>query len=152
MPSNSSPSTFGETWNGVEQGTRDRSYLGRTAKFKGDLTLDENLHIEGNVEGVIRVPGKKLVVGKKAQITAAVHAGTVEVQGKVEGDVHGSELVQLCSSAVVNGTIHAKRIVIEDGARFNGKIEMVKEEPEQAQPVEGKTTVTKINKDLTSVK
>lgn len=150
MPSKSSPAAHIETWNGRDQGTRDRSYFGRTAQFKGDLTLDENLHIEGTVDGVIRVPGKKLVIGKKALITAQIHAGTVEVQGKVEGDLHGSELVQLCSTAVVNGTIHCKRIVIEDGARFNGKIEMIKEEPE-AQASDGKTTVTKISKDIASI-
>ncbi len=107
------------------------SVIGPTLIFKGDLIADEDLVIEGQVEGTIAHHNKNLTVGKQGRVKADLHANSIIVEGELVGDIHGDELVSLASGADVTGNIFCRRIVIEDGARFNGKIDM-KERPKVA--------------------
>lgn len=111
---------------------RNCSYFGPSLRMKGDISLDESLRIEGEVEGTLKITGKTLTVGKKATVTGEVHANVAEVHGNVEGDMHSKELVHMHATAAVNGTIHCSRIVIEDGAQFNGQVEMRKKPVERS--------------------
>ncbi len=104
------------------------SVIGPTLIFKGDLIADEDLVIEGQVEGTIAHHKKDLTVGKQGRVKADLHANSIIVEGELVGDIHGDEVVLLASGADVTGNIFCRRIVIEDGARFNGKIDM-KERP-----------------------
>ncbi len=104
------------------------SVIGPTLIFKGDLIADEDLVIEGQVEGTIAHHNKNLTVGKQGRVKADLHANSIIVEGELVGDIHGDEVVTLASGADVIGNIFCRRIVIEDGARFNGKIDM-KERP-----------------------
>ena len=106
--------------NDEEHGTQKSSHLGHTARFKGDISLDENLCIEGEVQGTITIRGKQLSVNNKAVVKGEIHARTIEVRGTVEGDIHGEERVHLYATAEITGSIFCKRIVVDDGARFNG--------------------------------
>ena len=103
---------------------RKTSVIGPTLKFKGELSANEDLIIEGEIEGTIAHQDKNLTVGKEGRVKANIDARTVEVYGKVDGDINGEDIVKLAKSAVVKGNIRCARIVMEDGAQFSGRIDM----------------------------
>src|SRR5690606_29130148 len=104
--------------------TRSVSVIGPTLVFKGELSADEDLVIQGTIEGTIAHHKKNLTVGKEGRVKADINAASVTIQGQVEGDIHGDEFVELAESAVVTGNIYSPRIRMADGARFNGSINM----------------------------
>jgi len=104
------------------------SVIGPTLVFKGELAADEDLVIEGQVEGTIAHHKKDLTVGKQGRVKADLHANSVIVEGQLVGDIYGEKVVTLAGSSNVTGNIFSRRIVIEDGAIFNGTIDM-KERP-----------------------
>jgi cytoskeletal protein CcmA (bactofilin family) len=110
--------------------TRSTSVIGPTLVFKGELSADEDLIIEGTIEGTIAHQQKNLVVGKQGRIKANIHAKDVTIEGNVEGDIRGDERVLLSAGANVSGNISSPRIHIADGAIFNGSVEMVRSQPE----------------------
>lgn len=112
---------------GIEVRTRNVSVIGPTLIFKGELSANEDLIIEGRIEGTISHQDKNLTVGKNGRVQADIHAQIVEIQGEVDGDIRGDQLVKLTSSAVVNGNIRCARICMEDGAIFSGTIHMERE-------------------------
>ena len=117
--------------------------IGPTLVFKGELSADEDLIIEGQIEGTIAHHKKNLTVGKQGRVKADIHASSVIVLGQLIGDIHSEGMVSLAKGADVRGNISCARIVMEDGARFKGKIDMgespkvavVPKAPEQAEPV-----------------
>ena len=113
---------------------RKTSVIGPTLKFKGELSANEDLIIEGEIEGTIAHQDKNLTVGKEGRVKADINARTVEVYGKVEGDIHGEDIVKLAKSADVKGNIRCARIVMEDGARFSGSIDMGQKTKTAAKP------------------
>jgi cytoskeletal protein CcmA (bactofilin family) len=126
-----------------EQRTRSCSYVGPTLHIKGEINVDESLNIEGRVEGLIKSGDKKLTVGKQGRVSAEIHASIVEVRGRIEGDVHGEDVVHLYSTAIVQGTIHCKRLVVDDGAVFDGRIAMA--ERDKVAPAKGTLTLASSN-------
>lgn len=116
----------------VKGSSRSASVIGPTLVFKGELSADEDLIIEGTVEGTIAHQQKNLTVGKQGRVKAHIHAKHVRIEGAVEGDVRGDELVLLARGSNVSGNIFSPRIQMEDGATFNGKVEMGKRQPELA--------------------
>ena len=97
--------------------------IGPTLVFKGELEADEDLVIEGQVEGTISHHKNRLTVGKLGRVKADIDASSVIVEGQLIGDIRGEEVVTLASGADVTGNIFCRRIVIEDGAIFNGRID-----------------------------
>lgn len=127
----SSPPRIGE-----KQPVRSKnvSVIGPTLVFKGELSADEDLVIEGTIEGTIAHHKKNLMIGKQGRVTADIHASSVIVEGELNGDIHGDGLVSLANGATVNGNVYCTRLVMEDGARFNGKIEMILPAPLKVAP------------------
>ena len=122
--------------------SKDVFIIGPTLVFKGELSADEDLFIEGRIEGTIAHHKKHLTVGKQGRVKADIHANSVIVLGQLIGDIHSDGTVTLAKGADVKGNIFCAHIVMEDGARFKGKIDMgeppkvtVPKEPVQAEPV-----------------
>ncbi len=123
--------------------SKNVSVIGPTLVFKGELSADEDLIIEGHIEGTIAHHKKHLTVGKQGRVLADIHASSVIVLGQLIGDIHSEGMVSLAKGADVRGNIFCSRIVMEDGARFKGKIDMgeqpkvavVPKVPEQVEPV-----------------
>ena len=113
---------------------RKTSVIGPTLKFKGELSANEDLIIEGEIEGTIAHQDKNLTVGKEGRVKADINARTVEIYGRVEGDIHGEDVVKLAKSADVNGNIYCARIIMEDGARFSGSIHMSQKKKAPSKP------------------
>jgi cytoskeletal protein CcmA (bactofilin family) len=88
------------------------------------LTGDEDLTIEGRVEGKIDLKEHHLTIGPNGRIQAEVAAKSVRVQGEVNGNVAAGEKVELSETGRVIGDIVAPRIIIADGARFKGSVDM----------------------------
>jgi cytoskeletal protein CcmA (bactofilin family) len=103
---------------------RKTSVIGPTLIFRGELSANEDLIIEGEIEGTIAHQEKNLTVGKEGRVKANIDARTVEVYGLVEGDIHGEDVVKLAKSANVKGNIICSRLIMEDGAQFSGSIDM----------------------------
>ena len=99
------------------------SVLGPTLTFRGgELSSDEDLVIEGTVEGKIAHQNHHLTIGKQGRVKANVRARLVTVYGTIEGDLHGDEGVHIAASAQVMGNVTAPRVSLENGARFQGSI------------------------------
>lgn len=99
------------------------SVFGPTLRFKGELKAQEDLKIEGRIEGTIHHQ-QRVVVGAKGEVVAAVTAAAIEVDGKVQGDMHAKKSVKVSNSAVVRGNIRAPSVSITEGANFNGSVSM----------------------------
>ena len=97
--------------------------IGPTLVFKGVLSADEDLVIEGQIEGTIDHQ-KRLVIGKKGRVRADIHASSVIVEGQLVGDIYSKGIVSLANGADVQGDINCGRVIMEDGARFKGTIDM----------------------------
>ena len=102
---------------------RKASVLGPTLKFKGELSADEDLLIQGAVEGSIRHTSS-LTIGESGRVKADIAAEYVAIEGNVEGDVHGSQSVTVRETADINGNICSPTVSLIEGATFNGKIDM----------------------------
>ena len=98
--------------------------IGPSIQISGDVTGNEDLRIDGRVEGTVSLSDNALTVGKEGQINAAVNARAIFVEGKVEGDLKGDVQVVVHGSGNVRGNIAAPRVTLEDGCKFKGSIDM----------------------------
>ena len=117
--------------------------IGPTLVFKGELSADEDLFIEGRIEGTIAHHKMNITVGKQGRVKADIDATSVFIEGQLVGDIRSDGTVTLVKGADVEGNIYCARIVMEDGARFKGMIDMgeppkviaVQKEAVQVEPV-----------------
>jgi cytoskeletal protein CcmA (bactofilin family) len=101
------------------------TYLGPNVTIDGTIGGGEAVLIEGNVRGKINL-NNDLRIGTKARVEATVHARNVTIEGKLNGDVSADERVELIASATVDGNIKAPKIVVAEGAKFRGSVDMGK--------------------------
>ena len=98
--------------------------IGKSITISGDLTGEEDLVIEGKVEGKVSLPNSQLTVGANGTIKAEVQAKSVVVIGRVAGNVRGTERVEIQATGVVEGDVMAPKLVVAEGAVLNGSIQM----------------------------
>ena len=101
--------------------------IGKSISIKGDLTGNEDLVIEGKVEGKVELPNNQLTVGANGVVKAEVSAKSVVVIGRVAGNVKGSERIEIQATGIVEGDVAAPRLVVAEGAVVNGSIQMTKQ-------------------------
>lgn len=102
----------------------DRATIGPSIFIKGDLTGDEDLVIEGKVEGKVDLKQNNVTVGKSGRVKADIFGRMVTVEGEVDGNVFAQEAAVLRQSGGLRGNISAPRVTLEDGSRFKGSIDM----------------------------
>ncbi|HEU5453296.1 MAG TPA: polymer-forming cytoskeletal protein [Terriglobales bacterium] len=103
------------------------AHIGKSVLIKGELSGSEDLYFDGEIEGSIDLGSHSLTIGPNGRIRANVRAKDVVVNGKVDGDVSGSERVELRRSALMVGNIVTRRVVIEEGAFFKGQLDIQRE-------------------------
>jgi len=103
------------------------AFVGKGVEFKGTITYNGTVRIDGHLDGEIHTDGT-LLVGEEAVLTAKVSAGTVISKGKITGDIAAKEKVRLLSPAILNGSVKAPTLSMEEGVLFNGTIEMARAE------------------------
>jgi cytoskeletal protein CcmA (bactofilin family) len=107
-----------------QEATEDVSaFVGKGVEFKGTISYNGTVRIDGSLDGEIHTDGV-LLVGEEAVITAKVTAGTIVCKGKITGDVVAKEKIKLRAPAIVNGGIKTPMLSIEEGVLFNGTLEM----------------------------
>jgi cytoskeletal protein CcmA (bactofilin family) len=99
------------------------SVFGPTLRFKGELKAQEDLKVEGRIEGTIQHQ-QRLHVGQKGEVVASVNAASIDVDGRVQGDMVAKKSIKVSQSAVVRGNIRAPSVSITEGANFNGGVTM----------------------------
>ena len=105
---------------------RATSRLGSNLHVKDEISGNEDLHIDGTLEGLVQIAERKLTVGATAKLTADITAREVIVYGSVKGNVRGKGKIEIKKNGSVNGDLTTAQIVIEDGAYFKGSIEIEK--------------------------
>jgi cytoskeletal protein CcmA (bactofilin family) len=106
--------------------------LGSSLHVKGEISGNEDLCIDGTVEGLVHLDEQKLTVGATAKLTADVIAGEVIVYGSVKGNVRAKGKIEIKKDGSVNGDLTTAQIIIEDGAYFKGAIEIDKSAEKEA--------------------
>lgn len=102
--------------------------IGKAMVIKGQITSREDLHIDGHVDGTVELQNCRLTVGPNGKVGAGAKAGEVEVLGTVNGDVDATRKITIRKGGRLVGDLRTPGIVIEDGAYFKGRIEIVNSE------------------------
>src|SRR5450755_3754837 len=135
---NASPaSSFGEAKNmapldstypatSADRSSGGTARLGASLHVKGEITGNEDLAIDGSVEGLVQLEDRKLTIGASAKVTADVIAREVVVYGNVKGNLRARDRIEIKKDGSVVGDLTTARISIEDGAYFKGSIEIDK--------------------------
>lgn len=106
------------------------AYVGPNILIEGTLSGSEPVIVEGTVRGNVNLTGE-LRIGTKARIEATVHARSMIIEGRVEGDISADERVELVAGSSVDGNIKAPKIVVAEGARFRGNVDMGSTRPRE---------------------
>lgn len=102
------------------------SRLGSSINFNGEISGQENLIIEGKLEGKISFDGNDVVIEKNGVVQAEVKAKNILIKGQVEGNITALEKVVIEKEGRLTGDISSSRLVIEDGAQFKGSVKTEK--------------------------
>jgi cytoskeletal protein CcmA (bactofilin family) len=101
-----------------------RTRLGRTLIISGDISSDEDIVVDGQVRGYIHLHDATLTIGEYGRVEAEVRAAQVLVRGHLRGAVAATRRIELTPSAHVAGSLSANQVVVADGARFTGQVDM----------------------------
>jgi len=107
--------------------------IGEGTKISGEINGSTGVRIEGDFEGTITISGI-VFVGGTGKVRANIHAATVTVAGRVDGDIFGDQIVELEPTAVVTGNLLAPKILIREGASLQGRVEMASPAPKPSAP------------------
>lgn len=107
----------------VAEMVNSSNVIAKETSIKGDIVTIGNIRIEGKVDGTLSSK-TKIVIGESALLIGNIDTKEAEIAGRVEGEVRCSEVLFLKKTAVIEGNIHAKKLVIENGAVFNGQCRM----------------------------
>jgi len=100
--------------------------IGKSISIRGDLTGNEDMVIEGQVEGKVDLPNNQLTVGANGKVKAEIHAKSIVVVGLVDGNIFGLERIEIQATGHVEGDVTAPKLVVAEGAQLNGAIQMSK--------------------------
>ena len=98
--------------------------IGPTIVVSGELTSNEDITVQGRVNGQLQVRDARLTIGEQAHVRADVRGAHVLVQGQLKGSIVASQRIELAKGASVEGSLSAERVILADGTRFNGRIDM----------------------------
>jgi cytoskeletal protein CcmA (bactofilin family) len=103
---------------------REHATIGSTISINGDLIGEEDLSIEGRLEGKIESRRHSVTIGKNGRIKGDIYGKVITVEGTVEGNLYGEEQLIVRQSGTVRGNIVSPRVALEDGSNFKGSIDM----------------------------
>ena len=133
----------------VRMETTKVASIGKSLHVKGELSGNEDLIIEGKVEGKIALTGYNVTIGETGRVAAEVHAKTIVIAGLVHGNVVAGDKVEVAATGTMMGDIRAPRVVLLDGGRFKGSIDMESKSATGSAAVAPTTTKTMGDKSMT---
>lgn len=98
--------------------------IGKSLHVMGELSGDEDLTIEGTVEGKITLNGHRVTIGQNGRVTGEIHAKSVLVGGQVMSNITAEDKVEVAATGRLLGDVRAPRVVLADGAHFKGSVDM----------------------------
>ncbi len=104
-------------------GAAGPTVIGPGARFVGEVSGDEDVVIQGHLEGNVTV-ARRVTVASSGEVQGNLHGRTVVVSGRVVGEIRADERAELLVSAAVQGNVHAPKIVIAEGAQLQGNVAM----------------------------
>jgi len=96
--------------------------IGKSVTIRGELSGNEDLYMDGDMEGTVTLSDHALTIGPNARVLADVHAKDLVIFGSLTGNLHATGRIEIRSSAVVYGDILGGRLSIEENATFKGKV------------------------------
>lgn len=109
--------------NKVETPMKISGFIDRETEIIGDIKFKENFRIDGILKGKI-LSGKGLIVGETGEIEADIEVNSVAVNGRVKGSIKAKERIEIFSKGRVIGSVTAPKLIIEEGAFFQGSCQM----------------------------
>ena len=106
------------------QRTGESATIGTSIRIKGDLSGDEDLLIQGKIQGKIKLQSHNVTVGPSGRVKADIRGRTIRVEGEVDGNLFGEEEIVIRASGRVQGNLQAPRVTLENGSNFKGSIDM----------------------------
>jgi cytoskeletal protein CcmA (bactofilin family) len=107
-----------------QQSVKEQAVIGSSLIVKGDLTGENDLLIQGQVEGKVVLKKNNVTVGRKGRVKADIYGNVITVEGKVQGNLFADERIVVTQSGNVSGNLSSPRVTLEDGAQFKGNIDM----------------------------
>lgn len=120
--------------------------IGQSVQIKGELTGQEDLVVDGRIEGRISLKGHQLTIGPNGRVHAEVHAKSVRIDGEVTGNVIADDKVEISPSGSVQGDITAPRVALADGSSFKGSIDMGRKKEKEKETAT--VSAPSINRDV----
>ena len=124
--------------------------LGRSAIIRGELSVNEDLLIDGEFEGSLRIQDHRITVGPQAKVKSDIHAGEAIVRGWVEGNIFARAKIEIRKTAHVVGDLIAPGVVIEAGAYFRGTVNLPREEEKEPFPARNAVAASGLGSELNS--
>ncbi len=124
-----------------EASRAELAHIGKSVVIRGEVSGSEDLFLDGQVEGSIELQGNRLTIGPNGRVKANINARSAIVQGRLEGNIHASDRVDLKHSAIMLGDIATQRISIEEGAYYKGGVDIQREAPKPEVKAPGKPEI-----------
>ncbi|MEJ2247417.1 MAG: polymer-forming cytoskeletal protein [Acidobacteriota bacterium] len=99
-----------------------KSFLGADSEVKGEFVAKGILRVDGSVIG--KIEADQVILGQTAFMQGDILAKCIMVDGKVEGNMRATDRLEISARGKVKGEIFTQKLLIEDGAEFNGRVEM----------------------------
>jgi cytoskeletal protein CcmA (bactofilin family) len=119
----------------VTESSREKAVIGRSIIIKGEVTGQEDLVVEGTIEGRIHLDNQHVTVGPSGRVSAEVKARLVTIEGEVLGNIQAREKVIITAKGSLTGDIQAARLKVEDGAYLKGTVSLSPREKDKAIPI-----------------
>ncbi len=103
------------------------SVIGKTLFIKGNVFSDEEVFIEGKIEGQLHIK-HRVIIGTNGLVNADIEANEIIIKGTVNGNVKGNSKVEIVPNGVLNGNILSPTVKLAEGAVFKGSVDMTKKE------------------------
>ena len=113
---------------------RREACIGKSVVIKGQIFSQEDLYVDGQIEGTVELPGNRLTVGKSGKVQASIKAREVDALGAVNGNILAGERITIRKDANLVGDLKSASVSIEDGAYFKGSIDIVRPPPAKPAP------------------
>ena len=97
--------------------------IGKSVKIHGELSGSEDLIMDGELHGTIKLPGARLTIGPAARVHGDIAAKDVVIFGRLDGDIRATGRVELRATALMQGNIYAGSLSIEENAAFRGQVD-----------------------------
>ena len=129
VPPQREPAPPAETRTPPQSSSAATGVIGAGLAFGGELSGSEDVVVAGRFEGKVTLPENTLSISQGGHVKAEVSAKVVEIEGQVQGDVQGAEKVVITATGKMEGTITSPRVILADGAKFKGSIDMDPPQP-----------------------